>query len=103
MSTQNISSSSFFIPFPVAYTANHCIVVAQLYTNGKCHGVHPFIVQIRDEETHMPLPGISVGEIGPKMAFQTANNGFLAFKSFRIPREAMLMKNAKVLKVSTKM
>lgn len=47
----------------------------------------------------MPLPGVKVGEIGPKLGFQTANNGFLSFDHFRIPRENMLMKNAQVLKV----
>lgn len=81
-------------------TANHCIVVAQLYTKGVCHGVHPFIVQIRDLETHMPLPGIKVGEIGPKMGFNTADNGFLGFNNFRIPRMNMMMKNAQVTEVS---
>lgn len=80
-------------------TVNHCITVAQLYINGKNYGIHPFIVQIRDLETHKPLPGIKVGEIGPKMGFATANNGFLGFQNFRIPRKNMLMKNAQVLKV----
>lgn len=47
----------------------------------------------------MPLPGIIVGEIGPKQGFQTANNGYLGFEHYRIPRENMLMKNAQVLKV----
>ncbi|VVC95918.1 unnamed protein product [Leptidea sinapis] len=83
-------------------TVNHCIVVAQLYTQGKCYGVHPFIVQIRDLETHEPLPGIKVGEIGPKMGFNTADNGFLILDHYRIPRENLLMKNAQVLKKSSK-
>ncbi|XP_045495045.1 probable peroxisomal acyl-coenzyme A oxidase 1 [Colias croceus] len=77
-------------------TANHCIVVAQLYTQGKCYGIHTFIVQVRDLETHEPLPGIKVGEIGPRMGFNTADNGFLGFDHFRIPRQNMLMKNAQV-------
>lgn len=73
--------------------------MAQLYTKGVCHGTHLFIVQIRDEETHMPLPGIKVGEIGAKMGFNTADNGYLAFDHYRIPRQNMMMKNAQVLKV----
>lgn len=88
-------------PGGLAQTANHCIAVAQLFTNGKSYGVHPFFVQIRDTETHMPLPGITVGEIGPKLGFNTANNGFLKFDNFRIPRNNMLMKNAQVLKDGT--
>lgn len=30
------------------------------------HGPQTFILQIRDEKTHQPLPGIAVGDIGPK-------------------------------------
>lgn len=30
------------------------------------HGPQTFILQIRDKETHQPLPGIAVGDIGPK-------------------------------------
>ncbi|CAH0690973.1 unnamed protein product [Chilo suppressalis] len=85
-------------PGGLGQTANHCIVVAQLYSREKCYGVHAFLVQIRDSETHMPLPGIKVGDIGPKLGFQTANNGFLGFDHFRIPRKNMLMRNAQVLK-----
>ncbi|KAL4713862.1 hypothetical protein ACJJTC_015516 [Scirpophaga incertulas] len=88
-------------PGGLGQTANHCIVVAQLHSLGECYGIHPFIVQIRDSETHMPLPGIKVGEIGPKLGFQTANNGFLGFDHYRIPRQCMLMKNAQVLKDGT--
>ncbi|CAH0690974.1 unnamed protein product [Chilo suppressalis] len=88
-------------PGGLGSTVNHCVVVAQLYINGKSHGIHPFIAQIRDLDTHKPLPGVKVGEIGPKMGFQTANNGFLGFDNFRIPRKNMLMKNAQVLKDGT--
>ncbi|XP_049873454.1 probable peroxisomal acyl-coenzyme A oxidase 1 [Pectinophora gossypiella] len=88
-------------PGGLAHTANYCIVMAQLYTKGKCHGIHPFIVQLRDEETHMPLPGIKVGEIGAKLGMNGTNNGFLGFEHVRIPREHLLMKNSKVLEDGT--
>ncbi|CAB3240217.1 unnamed protein product [Arctia plantaginis] len=100
MNTPNLTSYKWW-PGGLAHTANHCIVVAQLYSKGQHYGVHPFFVQIRDIETHVPLPGIKVGEIGPKLGFQTANNGFLGFENFRIPRRNMLMKNAQVLKDGT--
>lgn len=85
----------------VGQTANYAIVVAQLYTLGKCHGIHPFIVQLRDEETHKPMPGIIIGEIGCKLGMNATNNGYLGFKNVRIPRMNMLMKNNKVLKDGT--
>ncbi|CAH0724581.1 unnamed protein product, partial [Brenthis ino] len=88
-------------PGGLGHTANYCVLMAQLYINGKNYGIQPFTVQIRDEETHMPLPGIKVGEIGPKLGFNSANNGFLGFDNVRIPRTMMLMKNAQVLKDGT--
>lgn len=84
----------------MGHTANYAIVVAQLYTQNKCHGIHPFIVQLRDEETHIPLPGIKIGEIGCKLGMNATNNGYLGFDNVRIPRKNMLMKNNKVLKVN---
>lgn len=43
------------------------------------------------------MKGITIGEIGTKVGFNTVNNGFLAFDNVRIPLKNMLMKNAKVL------
>ncbi|KAJ8688212.1 hypothetical protein QAD02_024007 [Eretmocerus hayati] len=88
-------------PGGLGQTANYAVVVAQLYTNGECKGIHPFIVQLRDEETHQPLPGIKIGEIGTKLGMNATNNGFLGFENVRIPREHMLMKNSKVLEDGT--
>ena len=39
----------------------------QLYSNGKRRGIHPFLVPIRDIETREPLPGRTIGDIGPKV------------------------------------
>ncbi|XP_065349272.1 probable peroxisomal acyl-coenzyme A oxidase 1 [Cloeon dipterum] len=106
--TYNPKTQQFFLNSPtltsykwwpggLGQTANYAVVVAQLYTKGECHGIHPFIVQLRDEKTHRPMPGVIVGEIGPKLGMNATNNGFLAFKQVPIPRNQMLMKNAQVL------
>ncbi|KAL3289791.1 hypothetical protein HHI36_023183 [Cryptolaemus montrouzieri] len=84
-------------PGGLGHSANYAIVVAQLYTQGKCHGIHPFIVQLRDEDTHLPMKGIIIGEIGCKLGMNGTNNGYLGFKDVRIPRMHMLMKNSQVL------
>ncbi|XP_011505527.1 PREDICTED: probable peroxisomal acyl-coenzyme A oxidase 1 [Ceratosolen solmsi marchali] len=94
-------SSYKWWPGGLGHTANYAVVVAQLYTNGHCKGIHPFIVQLRDEETHEPLSGIKIGEIGTKLGMNATNNGFLGFDNVRIPRENMLMKNSKVLQDGT--
>ncbi|XP_033191281.1 acyl-coenzyme A oxidase 1-like [Bombus vancouverensis nearcticus] len=88
-------------PGGLGHTANHAIVVAQLYTQGECRGIHLFVVQLRDVETHEPLKGIVIGEIGTKLGMNGVDNGFLGFRDFRIPRENMLMKNSKVLEDGT--
>ncbi|KAK6730976.1 hypothetical protein RB195_007444 [Necator americanus] len=83
-------------PGNLGKSSNHAIVVAQLVISGKNYGPHNFVVQIRDLETHQPLAGITVGDIGPKMAYNSTDNGFLAFDHYRIPRLNMLMKYARV-------
>ena len=64
-------------PGGLGNTANYAVVMAQLETGGVDRGVHPFLVQIRDEDTHHPLPGVIVGEIGPKITMNSNDNGFL--------------------------
>ncbi|KAH1183454.1 peroxisomal acyl-coenzyme A oxidase 1 isoform X1 [Mauremys mutica] len=83
-------------PGGLGKTSNHAIVLAQLYTQGQCKGLHAFIVPIRQRGTHEPLPGITVGDIGPKFGYDEMDNGYLKMDNFRIPRENMLMKYAKV-------
>uniref|UniRef100_A0A1L8DZ32 Acyl-coenzyme A oxidase n=1 Tax=Nyssomyia neivai TaxID=330878 RepID=A0A1L8DZ32_9DIPT len=94
-------SSYKWWPGGLGHTANCAIVMAQLIIRDKRQGIFPFFVQIRDEDTHMPLPGIKVGDIGAKMGLKSTNNGFLGFTNHRIPRENMLMKNAQVLEDGT--
>ena len=55
--------------------ATHAIVYAQLYTSdGVKHGLHPFIVQVRDLD-RKPLPGIIVGDMGLKLGLNGLSNG----------------------------
>lgn len=80
----------------MGHCCNYCLLVAQLYIDNEPQGVQMFFVQVRDEETHMPLPGIDIGEIGHKKGFYGVSNGFLGFKNVRIPRTNMMMRNAEV-------
>jgi len=77
-------------------TATHTIVFAKLVIDGREYGTHSFIVQIRSTETGLPLPGISVGDVGPKMGNNGIDNGWIKFDNVRIPRDLMLMRWAKV-------
>lgn len=54
-----------------------------------------FIVQLRSLDDHLPLPGITVGDIGMKFgsgAYNSMDNGLLRFDNVRIPRDQMLMR-----------
>ncbi|XP_029359019.1 peroxisomal acyl-coenzyme A oxidase 1 isoform X2 [Echeneis naucrates] len=95
LNSPTVSSIKWW-PGGLGKTSNHAIVLAQLHTLGNCHGLHAFIVPIRDMSTHEPLPGIVVGDIGPKFGFSEVDNGFLKLENVRLPRENMLMKYAKV-------
>ena len=70
--------------------------MARLFIGGRDYGPHAFVVPIRDMATHLPLPGIRVGDIGPKFGYNGVDNGFLSFNHVAVPRENMLMRFAKV-------
>ncbi|KAJ8019133.1 Peroxisomal acyl-coenzyme A oxidase 1 [Holothuria leucospilota] len=61
----------------VGKVVTHAIVAARLITRGKDHGIHMFMCQLRSMEDHTPLPGIELGDIGPKLGYANIDNGFL--------------------------
>jgi acyl-CoA oxidase len=85
-------TSTKWWPGNLGKSSNHCIVMAQLIIKGKNYGLQGFIVPIRDLKTHKPLPGVTVGDIGPKFGYEMIDNGFLRFNQVRIPRDNMLMR-----------
>ncbi|XP_019840245.2 peroxisomal acyl-coenzyme A oxidase 2 isoform X3 [Bos indicus] len=84
-------------PGDLGRSATHALVQAQLICSGARQGMHAFIVPIRSLDDHSPLPGITIGDIGPKMDFEHTDNGFLKLDHVRIPRENMLNRFAQVL------
>jgi acyl-CoA oxidase len=58
--------------------------------------VQTFFLQIRDLKTHQPLPGVEIGDMGPKIGFDSKDNGYMFIKHLRIPRTNMLAKYAKI-------
>ncbi|EDW30798.1 GL13310 [Drosophila persimilis] len=96
LNTPSLSAYKWWPGRPGQYS-QHDHRAGSAVRKGQLHGLQPFLVRIRDEETHQPLPGVDVGDIGPKLGGNGVNNGFLGLRNVRIPRDQMLMKNAQVL------
>jgi flavocytochrome c len=78
-------------PGALGKVATHAIVYAQLIIDGKEYGVHAFMLQIRDHE-HKPLPGIELGDLGPKLGDHGNDTGYMRLTNVRIPRQFMFMR-----------
>ncbi|MCW2516462.1 MAG: acyl-CoA oxidase [Mycobacterium sp.] len=78
-----------------AQTARVAAVFAQLITGGKGHGVHCFVVPIRDDEGN-DLPGVTTSDCHYKGGLPGVDNGRIMFDHVRIPRENLLNKYADV-------
>ena len=66
------------------------VVFAKLITRGVDHGVHAFVVPIRDAATGEFLPGIGGEDDGVKGGLNGIDNGRLHFTHVRIPRDNLL-------------
>jgi len=69
--------------------ARMATVFAQLQVGGESHGVHAFLVPIRDDDGR-PVPGVRIEDCGEKMGLNGVDNGRLWFDGVRIPRESLL-------------
>ena len=88
-------TSAKFWPGTLGRTANHAMVLARLVDGqGIDRGVHNFLVPLRHRNTHQLLPGVTTGDIGPKIGYNTMDNGYARFHHVRIPRRNMAMRFA---------
>jgi len=98
--TPSIAATKWW-PGDMGLFANYALVFAQLIIKDddgqkNNYGVAPFVVQIRDRETHKRMPGINCGTMGPKMGYNSKDNGWMTFDHVRIPRSQMLQRFMKV-------
>ncbi|MET0475536.1 MAG: acyl-CoA dehydrogenase [Mycobacterium sp.] len=83
-----------------ANTARVAAVFAQLITAGEGHGVHCFVVPIRDDAGN-DLPGVTTSDCQYKGGLPGVDNGRIQFDEVRIPRENLLNKYADVAEDGT--
>ncbi|OPX11025.1 acyl-CoA dehydrogenase [Mycobacterium sp. AT1] len=83
-----------------ANTARVAAVFAQLITKGEGHGVHCFVVPIRDDAGN-DLPGVTTSDCQYKGGLPGVDNGRIQFDQVRIPRENLLNKYADVAEDGT--
>jgi acyl-CoA oxidase len=76
------------------------VVFAQLITQGKNHGVHAWLVPIRDEQGN-PMPGITIGDDGAKAGLNGVDNGRLTFDHVQVPRDMLLDRYGQVAEDGT--
>jgi len=75
------------------------VVFAQLIVAGVNHGVHAFIVPVRDMKTRKPMPGVTIADCGHKGGLHGVDNGRAWFNHVRIPRTNLLDRFGKVTEV----
>jgi acyl-CoA oxidase len=75
--------------------AHAAVVFAQLEVGGDAHGVHAFVVPLRDEKGRV-VPGVRIEDCGHKIGLNGVDNGRIWFDGVRVPRTALLNKYADV-------
>src|SRR6201993_4919896 len=84
MNCPSYSSGKTFIG-NAAVDGQFMVVFAQLHIGAANHGVHAFVVPIRDENGQ-PLPGITIEDNGLKLGLNGVDNGRIWFRDTRVPK-----------------
>ena len=81
----------------LAQTATHAIVFAQLYTpDNICHGLHSFMVPVRNLQNLHIYKGVTIGDMGGKLGLNGVDNGFMSFSNYRVPKSSLMGHSATV-------
>ena len=56
------------------------------------YGPHPFLVDLRNKSDYSLLPGVTIGDVGPKNGVDVIDNGFIILDDVRVPVENLLGK-----------
>ena len=70
-------------------TANIGVCFANLIIDNKSYGIHVFIVKLRNDRGEV-LPGINIGDCGPKLGMNGIDNGWIMFNKIKVPYDSLL-------------
>ena len=87
--TPSIKAVKFW-PGNLGVQATHACIFARCIADETDYGVQSFVLQVRDFDSFKPLPGIEIGDIGTKLGYNGADNGYLQFNQHRAPRSSLL-------------
>lgn len=94
INSPSYSSGKTFIG-NAAVDGQFMVVFAQLHIGAANHGVHAFVVPIRDENGQ-PLPGVTIEDNGLKLGLNGVDNGRIWFQNVRVPKTELLNRFAEV-------
>ena len=94
INSPSYSSGKTFIG-NAAVDGQFMVVFAQLHIGAANHGVHAFVVPIRDENGQ-PLPGVTIEDNGLKLGLNGVDNGRIWFQNIRVPKTELLNRFAEV-------
>ena len=72
-----------------AIHARYCVVFARLLMGDNDHGVHAFLVRIRNDD-HSICKGVRIEDMGHKIGCNGVDNGKLWFNNVKVPYDALL-------------
>lgn len=52
---------------------------------GKYVGLQTYVLQVKDVKTYAPMPGVTVGDQGPKLGFLGVDNGVMQLRNVKVP------------------
>jgi acyl-CoA oxidase len=94
INSPSYSSGKTFIG-NAAVDGEFMVVFAQLRIGAANHGVHAFVVPIRDENGQ-PRPGVTIEDNGLKLGLNGVDNGRIWFHNTRVPKTELLNRFAEV-------
>ena len=94
INSPSYSSGKTFIG-NAAVDGQFMVVFAQLRIGAANHGVHAFVVPIRDENGQ-PLSGVTIEDNGIKLGLNGVDNGRMWFQNTRVPKTELLNRFAEV-------